>query len=102
MNKVIPDGSVCLFRKYTGGSRNGKIVLVESDYVQDQDSGSRFTVKEYHSTKHITEEGWIHESITLKPLSTSDKYEDIHLTGSKLNSLKVIGIFEAVLHSAGK
>ncbi|MFT4018760.1 MAG: DUF2075 domain-containing protein [Agriterribacter sp.] len=102
MNKVIPDGSVCLFRKYTGGSRDGKIVLVESDYVQDQDSGSRFTVKEYHSTKHITEEGWIHESITLKPLSTSDKYEDIHLTGSKLNSLKVIGIFEAVLYTADK
>ncbi|HLX52718.1 MAG TPA: DNA/RNA helicase domain-containing protein, partial [Aquella sp.] len=29
MNKVIPNGSICLFRKYDGGSRNGRIVLVE-------------------------------------------------------------------------
>lgn len=29
MNKVIPNGSICLFRKYFGGSRNGQIVLVE-------------------------------------------------------------------------
>lgn len=97
MNKVIPDGSVCLFKKYYGGSSNGKIVLVELDHLQDQDSGSRFTVKEYHSTKRITEESWNHESITLKSLSTSDEYKDIYLTGSMLDNLKVIGIFECVL-----
>ena len=30
MNRVIPNGSICLFKPYTGGSRNGKIVLVEN------------------------------------------------------------------------
>jgi phage repressor protein C with HTH and peptisase S24 domain len=36
MNRVIPNGSICLFKPYTGGSRNGKIVLV------DRYSRSRF------------------------------------------------------------
>lgn len=99
MNKVIPDGSVCLFKKYSGGSRNGMIVLVELDNLQDPDFGSRFTVKEYHSSKYISEDGWIHESITLKPLTTSDSYDDIHLAGSDLENLKVIGLFECVLYA---
>lgn len=29
MNRVIPNGSICLFKPDSGGSRNGKIVLVE-------------------------------------------------------------------------
>jgi hypothetical protein len=51
MNKVIPNGSICLFRKYTGGTRNGKIVLVQHTSIQDYDFGSGYTVKEYHSKK---------------------------------------------------
>jgi uncharacterized protein len=35
------------------------------------------TVKEYHSTKKITEELWQNESITLKPKSTDSKFKDI-------------------------
>jgi hypothetical protein len=27
--KIIPNGSICMFRKYSVGSRDGKIVLVE-------------------------------------------------------------------------
>ena len=97
MNKVIPDGSICLFRKYAGGSREGKIVLVELDDLQDQDAGSRFTVKEYHSKKKIDADGWEHESITLKPVTTSNGYKEIHLTESNVANLKVIGVFECVL-----
>jgi hypothetical protein len=46
MNKVIPNGSYCSFRKYSGGSRNGQIVLVESTSLQDTDYGSCYTIKE--------------------------------------------------------
>jgi len=46
MNKVIPNGAYCLFRKYSGGSRNGQIVLVESTSIQDTDYGSCYTIKE--------------------------------------------------------
>lgn len=44
MNRVIPNGSVCLFKIYTGGSRNGKIVLVEHFDRQDPDFNSAFTI----------------------------------------------------------
>lgn len=34
MNKIIPNGSICFFGKYTHGTRNGLITLVEmTDYI---------------------------------------------------------------------
>ncbi|GAA4317228.1 DNA/RNA helicase domain-containing protein [Compostibacter hankyongensis] len=97
MNKVIPNGSICLFRRDDGGSRNGKIVLVELTDMQDPDSGSYYTVKEYHSTKNTTPEGWQHATITLKPLTHAEGYKVIKLTGNEAKNLRVIGLFEQVL-----
>jgi|LSQX01.3.fsa_nt_gb DUF2075 family protein/predicted GIY-YIG superfamily endonuclease len=97
MNKIIPNGSICLFRKYTGGSRDGKIVLVEHTNIQDPDFGSGYTIKEYHSKKVVTEDEWHHQSIYLKPLSTDPGYQEIVIEADEMNSLKVIGIFEQVL-----
>lgn len=97
MEKRIPNGSFCLFKKDSGGSRNGKIVLVESSSIQDRDFGSGYTVKEYHSVKKQSEEGWEHESIILKPLSPYDGYEDLVLQGDALTDFKVLGIFEMVI-----
>jgi len=97
MNKVIPNGSICLFRKYTGGSRNGKIVLVEHTNIQDPDFGSGYTVKEYWSKKNIDADQWTHESIILKPLSNDSGYTDIVITEDELSYVQVIGIFECVL-----
>ncbi len=97
MNKKIPNGSYCVFSKDEGGSRNGKIVLVELYDKQDSESGSRFTIKEYNSKKNIEENQWGHESITLKPLSYNSEYKSIELVGDEINSLEVVGIFECVL-----
>lgn len=97
MNKIIPNGSICLFRKYSGGSREGKIVLAQHYNLHDSDFGSGFTVKEYHSKKNIHEGQWGHESITLKPLSYDSEYKEIELKEDELDSFKVIGVFECVL-----
>lgn len=97
MNRIIPNGSICLFKKDSGGSRNGKIVLVESSLIQDEESGSSYTVKEYQSVKIIRENNWSHNSIILKPKSNNPNYEDIILKEQDLLSLRVIGIFERVL-----
>lgn len=97
MNRIIPNGSVCMFRKYTGGSRDGKIVLVEHTIIQDPDFGSGYTVKEYRSKKKTEGELWSHESIILKPLSDDSEFQDILLEEDELSSLKVIGIFECVI-----
>lgn len=93
MNKVIPNGSYCLFKQDEGGSRNGKIVLVESTSINDSEFGSGYTVKEYHSIKNISDEGWRHESIILKPLSTLEQYGDIELFEDEMVNLKVVGVF---------
>lgn len=97
MNKVIPNGSKCLFRNDSGGSRNGKIVLVEHTSIQDPDTGSRYTVKEYSSIKNNDGDQWSHESIILKPLSYNPEYEKIVLSEDEVSNLRVIGIFESVL-----
>ncbi len=97
MNKIIPNNSICLFSKYSGGSRNGLIVLAEHTEIQDSDFGSNYTVKEYYSSKSQSEEGWSHTSITLKPLSTNSEYKDLILEDDDLVGFKVIGTFKGVL-----
>lgn len=97
MNKVIPNGSYCLFRTYSGGSRNGQIVLVESSSIQDADYGSCYTIKEYESTKSEDANGWKHESIILKPLTTADGYLPIVLEEEDLRAFRVIGVFVRTL-----
>lgn len=97
MNKVIPNGALCLFRKYSGGSRNGQIVLVENTNMHDSDFGSCYTVKEYESKKYEDEDGWKHHSIILKPLSTDSSYENIVLEDEDMSTFKVIGTFECVI-----
>src|SRR5207244_4416653 len=69
MNKKIPNGSLCLFRKYFGGSRKGEIVLAQRQDIQDSDFGAGFTIKLYSSEKEETEDTWKHKLITLKPFS---------------------------------
>ena len=93
MNKVIPNGAYCLFRKYSGGSRNGQIVLVESTSIQDTDYGSCYTIKEYESKKSEDAEGLKHQSIMLKPLSTAVGYAPIFLEADELKEFRVIGVF---------
>jgi DUF2075 family protein len=96
MNKIIPNNSICLFEKYSGGTRNGKIVLVElSDYI-DSDTGSQYTIKEYTSKKTTSEDGWKHEEIVLLPKS-NNAYEAIILRDDETINLKVVGIFIKVL-----
>jgi phage repressor protein C with HTH and peptisase S24 domain len=65
MEPRIPDGSLCVFRRFGAGSRQGKLVLVEELGAND-----RYTVKRYRSEKRPGPEGrWVHERIRLEPLN---------------------------------
>lgn len=97
MNKIIPNGSICLFKKYRGGSRNGRIVLAQSTEIQDNNFGSGYTVKEYSSNKSFNEDSWSHQSIVLKPQSFDKSFEVIILPEEAIEDFKVVGIFEIVL-----
>lgn len=97
MSRVIPNGSICLFKPYTGGSRNGKIVLVENIDIQDQDFNSAFTIKTYSSEKLVTEEGYEHKSIALKPNSFDTSYKDIIINEENGASMRVVGEFISII-----
>jgi superfamily II DNA or RNA helicase len=97
MNKRIPNGAYCLFKHYTGGSREGEIVLVQSQLIQDQEFGGHYTIKEYHSKKAPVGELWQHESITLSPLSNDQQFKPIELSVDEIVLLTVIGIFQKVI-----
>lgn len=98
MNKIIPDGAICLFRLNPGGSRNGKIVLVECADAQDGDAGSRYTVKEYQSFKVRTADGTENLQILLKPRSTNRALAPIELSKEDDDyRYRVVGEFLGVI-----
>ena len=99
MNKIVQDGQIALFKRYTGGSRNGLLVIAEYYEHQDLDYGSCYTFKEYFSQKTVNEESWQHEKIILKPKSFDTSHQDIIIDPNALNekTFKVIGIFDRVL-----
>jgi len=97
MNTIIPNGATCLFRLNPAGSRNGKIVLVECDDIQDGDAGSRYTVKEYESIKVETDDGWQHQRILLKPRSDDPGMATIELGDDDAHRYRVVGEFLGVI-----
>lgn len=99
MNKIVQDGQIALFKWYKGGSRNGLMVIAECINLQDLDYSSCYTFKEYYSEKVVTEEGWHHEKIILKPKSYDSSYQDIIIDPELRydRPIEVIGIFDRVI-----
>lgn len=98
MNRRIPNGSWCLFKKNPAGSRQGKVVLVQHREISDNDTGGHYTVKIYESKKITHEDGtWQHTSIILRPDTTATDYEPVVLNERQSEELQVVGEFVAVL-----
>ncbi|WP_240614627.1 DUF3427 domain-containing protein [Polaribacter filamentus] len=97
MNKTIPNNSICIFKKNVTGSRSGKILLIENRDSFDPDFNSAFTVKTYSSVKTITEEGYRHDSILLKPNSYDKSFKSIILDEESAKEMSVISEFVKVL-----
>jgi SOS-response transcriptional repressor LexA len=67
MEPLIPDGSLCVFRRGVAGSRQGRLVLVEK---LGGGTSDRYTVKRYKSEKKQAADGtWAHERITLESIN---------------------------------
>ena len=96
MNKRIPNGSWCLFKHNPGGTRNGKVVLVQHRDIEDSDHSGSYTVKIYSSEKRTADEAEGNVKIVLKPDTRSSGYIPIVLESPE-EDLSVIGEFLAVL-----
>ncbi len=97
MNKRIPNGAWCLFSENPGGTRNGKIVLVQHRAIEDPDHGGSYTVKLYRSEKAPIDGELINRRVILSPVTSAVGYSDLVFDADDLDDLYVVGEFVAVL-----
>lgn len=96
MEPTITDGNYCIFRFDQGGSRNGKVVLVESRQVTDPETNQKFTVKRYYSEKEKVEtDQWRQKKIVLSP--DNKAFKDIVLENVSGDDFHVVAEFITVL-----
>ncbi len=95
MEPKIADGAWCLFKLCPAGTRNGRLILMQLQTDLAPEDGGRYTVKKYHSTKVATDEGWMHETVELRPLNPA--CSSIRITESDAKELKVVGEFVRVI-----
>jgi phage repressor protein C with HTH and peptisase S24 domain len=100
MNRTVPNGTWALFRLNPQGSREGKVVLVESREIQDTETSGHYTLKRYHSEKARAADGaWRHTRIVLRPDSDRDGYEPIVLEGTGEEGLRIVAELIGVLQA---
>ena len=93
MEPRISDGDYCIFEKYSGGTRNGEIVLAQHMSYYDEENMGSYSIKEYRSEKTLADDGsWVHTSIILHPLN--QEYSDIVVNDDDADSFKIIGIYK--------
>lgn len=97
MEPRISDGDYCVFSRVGGGSREGKVVLVQHLNDFDPDYSGSFSIKQYHSKKTFSSDGqWRHEQIVLQPLN--EDYSPIIIDEETADdSFIVVGEFIGVI-----
>lgn len=95
MKPLINDGDLCIFEWYNAGSRDREIVLTQCREF-DSDYDGSYTIKRYESEKTVTEDGWQHTRIQLRPLNS--EYKTIELDDEDTIQYRTIGILKSVIH----
>ena len=98
MEPRIPDRAWCLFHSPVTGSRQGRIVLVQHQSIQDPEGGGSYTVKRYESEKEPggdDGDGWSHKVIRLWP--ENREFEPIVLADVDEGEVSVIAELVDVL-----
>ena len=96
-NSMLPkihDEDICVFEWYKAGSRNGEIVLTQTN-ATDAEYGAEYTIKQYRSEKTQAEDGWEHTKVELIPLNK--EYNVIELDGE--TQYRTIGTLKCVLET---
>ena len=98
MEPAIPNGSYCLFAAPVTGTRQGKTVLVQLRDAVDPETGERYTVKRYESSRARDGGSWRHVGITLNPVNPD--FKPIELTGADEGQVRVIAECVEVLQGS--
>ena len=96
MEPFIHDGEYCVFRTYTGGSRQGMVVLAQHHSFYDSENQGAYSIKEYQSVKHYNPDGtWEHDEILLMP--RNPEYTPIRISVEDSDDFRIVGEFVAKL-----
>ena len=95
MEPAIHNEDYCVFRANPGGSREGKIMLVQHRSIYDTDYNASYTIKTYRSRKSVSEDTWWHEFIELHP--KNKEYNPIIIKEADVEDFKIIGEFVGVV-----
>lgn len=98
MEPTIPDGSICLFKKYSGGTRQGKIMLVQARGLQDPENGFKFVVKRYQRQTRVSESE-SRDKVTIELISDNPKFDPIVLKNLHDDDIATPAQFVQVLSS---
>jgi hypothetical protein len=96
MEPLVPDGSYCLFRPVTGGSKQGRKLLVWHSGVTDAETGGQYTLKVYQSQKLASDDEELQNAqVVLAPLNPD--FSPIVLDAGDEGAVRAIAEFVRVL-----
>ena len=78
MEPLIRDGDLCVFRRYEGGTRQGKVALVQWVGLEDPETGGAYGIKRYSSERRVAGDELLGWRITLSPLNPEFDSIDLH------------------------
>lgn len=97
MSPKIADGSLCLFRRYTGGSRQNRIFLIQARGLTNSETGEAFVIKKY--VRQTPPRQSLNEEIApvIHLVSENSRFPPIVLVGLKDEDIQTIAEFIKVL-----
>jgi phage repressor protein C with HTH and peptisase S24 domain len=97
MMPTIPPGSICLFKKYSGGPRDGKIMLIQHRRLRDPETGNRFVVKRYQRITPYKSKSDDDQPAVIHLLSDNPKYPPIVLRSLREDEISSPAVFIEVI-----
>lgn len=95
MEPTINDGDLCVFRRYRGGSRGGRIVLAQWTGPDDPETGGSYAVKRYASEKRVVDGRLEGYRVALSPANPD--FDPIELTPEFQDEVAIVAEFVEVL-----
>lgn len=96
MEPTIKSGSICLFKKYSGGSRNGQIMLIQARGITDPEHGGKYVIKRYQRITPM-QEAQDRKNVIVHLLSDNPNFAPLVLKNLQENEIATPAVFVEVL-----
>lgn len=97
MSPKIESGDLVIFKKYTGGSRQGRIFLIQARGLKNSETGESFVIKKYHRVTPARSESEESGTSIVHLISENTKYPPIVLVGLSDDDVQTLAEFVRVI-----